>query len=379
MRLPKPVLNAWSGKSKPDQVFCSWGVESRSLLEHPQDSSLPMNLGRTSSSPGRFPLNRASEYVESNFSRRDLEEYLQSRLGGLTPKGALLEIPKYHWQAIFTVNFDNLLEQAYASVPGHVQELKPIYSDRDDISSIPDGSVPLYKLHGCLTLMRTHEGRLALTSDDYSHAIKTRSQLFNRLADSLDQLTILYAGFGRDDEDFREVARRLKEAFIHPEDQRRTYALFPGFEEMDSIRWEREKVTLLNYGADDLFALLGKSLPEEKRFISAGSFIEGEPPRILGKLGSTGAELISLLQKNYDFIDVRINDQDDNTEEFFKGSTPNWGTIAKRIPAKRGIEDEITQSLLVDDSLDHERPYFTLITAEAGSASQLYCEHWPQN
>ena len=49
-------------------------------------------LGGMADSP---TLSRVCEYVETNSSRKDLEEYLQEQLGGLVPQGALLEIPKY--------------------------------------------------------------------------------------------------------------------------------------------------------------------------------------------------------------------------------------------------------------------------------------------
>jgi len=149
----------------------------------------------------RFTLGQVCEYVESNFSRKELEDYLVSRLASLSPQGALLEIPKYQWRAIFIVNFDTLLEKAYEAVANSVQKLHIVLSDKDNISNVPLGYVPIYKLHGCISRCRTDEGRLTLTSDDYAHASRIRSRLFSRLADSLADSTVLYAGFGRDDQD----------------------------------------------------------------------------------------------------------------------------------------------------------------------------------
>lgn len=316
---------------------------------------------------GRLTLGQVCEYVETNHSRKDLEDYLEKRLGELRPQGALLEIPKYQWCAIFTVNFDTLLEQAYQEAKSQVQKLHTLFCDKDNISNIPSGSVPLYKLHGCISRCRMDEARLTLTSDDYAHATRTRSRLFNRLADSLADSTVLYVGFSRDDQDFREVMQKLKEAFTHPEDQRRTYALFPGYREIDARRWEQEKVTLINYDSDQFFQYLADNVSEDERVVPAAGFVRGEAPDILTKLSPTASELIGTLQQNFDFIDSRIHDREANTEEFFRGATPTWGTIAQKVPAKRDIEDNVVQTVLVDDALDRPKPGFFLITAEAGS------------
>jgi tetratricopeptide (TPR) repeat protein len=315
----------------------------------------------------RFTLGHVCEYVESNFSRKDLEDHLTSRLGSLSPQGALLEIPKYQWHAIFTVNFDTLLETAYEATASAVQKLFIAFSDKDNISNVPPGCVPVYKLHGCISRCRTDEGRLTLTTDDYAHATRIRRRLFNRLADSLADSTILYAGFGRDDQDFRTILQNLKEAFIHPEDQRRTYALFPGYQEIDSRRWEREKVTLIDADCDRFFQHLSETIPESERVVTTAGFIKGESPDILGRLHPTANEIIGTLQQNFDFVDSRMSNHEANTDDFFKGATPTWGTIARKIPAERDIEDDIVQRVLVDDALDHPKPYFCLITAEAGS------------
>jgi len=315
----------------------------------------------------RFTLGQVCEYVESNVGREDLEDYLASRLGSLSPQGALLDIPKYQWHTIFTVNFDTLLEKAYEATAGSVQKPYMLFSSKDNVSNVPSGFVPIYKLHGCLSRCRTEEGRLTLTSDDYAHAAQIRNRLFNRLADSLADSTVLYVGFGRNDQDFRTILQNLKQAFTHPEDQRRTYALFPGCQEIDRRRWEREKVTLIDSDCDQFFQQLNETIPESERVITATSIIKGEPPDILAKLSPTANELISTLQQNFDFIDSRISTHEPNVDDFFKGATPTWGVIANKIQAKRDIEDDIVQEVLVDDALDHPKPYFHIITAEAGS------------
>src|SRR4030043_13224 len=315
----------------------------------------------------KFTLGQVCEYIETNFSRKELDDYLVKRLGPLSPQGALLEIPKYKWRAIFTVNFDTLLEKAYIKTASSVQKLYLLFSDKDDITNVPLDYVPFYKLHGCILRCRTQEGMLTLTSEDYAHAARIRRRLFNRLADSLADSTVLYTGFGRDDQDFRTILQGLKEAFIKLEDQRRTWALFPGCQDIDSRRWEREKVTLIDSDCDQFFQDLTKTVPENERVVTTAGFIKGKSPDILERLHPTAAELINTLQQNFDFVDSRINNHEVNTDDFFKGATPTWGLLAKKIPAKRDTEDDIVQRVLVDDALDNSKPCFFLITAEAGS------------
>src|SRR4029077_3600534 len=46
--------------------------------------------------------------------RRRLIEELQSQFRGLKPSGAILNLPLYPWKSLYTTNYDEIIELAYA-------------------------------------------------------------------------------------------------------------------------------------------------------------------------------------------------------------------------------------------------------------------------
>ncbi len=49
--------------------------------------------------------------------RTELEDLLREKLGNLKPSKWHLELPKYKWAAIFTSNFDDLIEESFRMNP----------------------------------------------------------------------------------------------------------------------------------------------------------------------------------------------------------------------------------------------------------------------
>jgi hypothetical protein len=111
-----------------------------------------------------------ADLIDAEAGRRALNEWLVGRFATLEPAGALHQLPSFCWKAIYTVNFDTLVEQAYAVHPDPVQQVHPIYSDRDPLSRVKSGAVPLYKLHGCLSRANSAEGHLVLTRREFAQS-----------------------------------------------------------------------------------------------------------------------------------------------------------------------------------------------------------------
>lgn len=58
-------------------------------------------------------LCEVSTIVERRYSRRDLVYFLRDLIGKLSPAGSIYNLPYYDWRAIFTTNYDTLIEQVY--------------------------------------------------------------------------------------------------------------------------------------------------------------------------------------------------------------------------------------------------------------------------
>lgn len=57
-------------------------------------------------------LSDLATLIEKRVNRRELIDYICDRVEGLTPTGGILSIPLFDWAAIFTTNYDQLVERA---------------------------------------------------------------------------------------------------------------------------------------------------------------------------------------------------------------------------------------------------------------------------
>lgn len=320
-----------------------------------------------SGDPESTDLGYISELIDAIEGRRALNDWLIKRFRGLTPQGALLTILHFRWKSIYTMNFDTLLEEAYRQTPDALQRLHPFYSDKDPLSHLGPDEVPLYKLHGCLSRAYSDDGHLVLTPDDFARVYESRRRFFNRLLEDVSDYTIFYVGFGRNDQDFRQVLLDVERAAGQLTDLRRSYALQPSYRPFQATFWEGKRVTLVDATAADFFRSLESNLAPEERYVpDQQARLEAEIPLLRKKLNVT-REILTDVERNFEILDERIRLKTPNGAEFFSGAQPNWAAIAVGVDAPRDLKDELLAAVLQDPHLDRQGVQFVLLHAEAGS------------
>src|SRR5262249_17893495 len=122
--------------------------------------------------------------LQQRVGRGPLVAALRKRLTGLTPTGGIATIPEYAWSAIYTTNFDQLVERAYRRVG---KDLTVVRSNYDWAKLERGDGPPLFKIHGCITedTVDGHRSGMVLTEHDYDDHAKYREALFARLAADL--------------------------------------------------------------------------------------------------------------------------------------------------------------------------------------------------
>lgn len=147
------------------------------------------------------------------YDKQQLEDFVVSSLDSLKPTKSHHEMAKYDWSAIFTTNYDNLIEIGYQLAP---QRLKPCYPIRktDFSVNLTDRSkVYLFKLMGCISQRGQKDGYPVLTRSDYNSMLKRRTKYLSYLFDLLKNGTVVFVGYsGRDRlvfEIFDELAKNV--------------------------------------------------------------------------------------------------------------------------------------------------------------------------
>lgn len=314
-----------------------------------------------------YPLSEVAALVDAEDGRRRLNDWIMRRLGTLRPSAAIHALPLFRWQAIYTTNFDTLVETAYNEASNAVQRLRPIYSNRDPISTLGTDEVAFYKLHGCISRANSEEGNLVLTQDDFARVEDGRQRLFNRLVDHVADLPVLYIGFARVDPDFARVLATVEKAVGSLSGLSRSYALQPGHLEAEIKRAAVKKVTLLNIGAEDFFSKIDAAITPEERARPDGEEVSGVHSRVTLRRNSITNNVLAGLMNDYEILDDVLDSEECDPETFFKGSVPLWGDIAAGVDAHRDVQDTLLEALLVDIDLDKASPTLVVLHAEAGA------------
>ena len=123
---------------------------------------------------------KVSELVERRKGRLELIAFLQKALGQLEPDSDLRWLMSLTWRAIFTTNYDGLLERCYELNPNPTQNPVSIGVNSEAQDFDPNFQVPIYHLHGSL-LSESAKDAILITQQDYALFRARRMMLFDLL------------------------------------------------------------------------------------------------------------------------------------------------------------------------------------------------------
>ena len=136
--------------------------------------------------------------------RKDVEDFLRKTLY-VQPSTTHKTLCRYSWQAIFTTNYDDLVESAYRSTPESKQRCEVVCgSEFSRRNSDYQETVRLFKLMGCVS-GRDKVSQMALTRSDYNKKMRQRGGLLKILYDYTKDGTIIYIGYSFNDRISRDI------------------------------------------------------------------------------------------------------------------------------------------------------------------------------
>lgn len=117
---------------------------------------------------------------ENRYGRKDLVREIRARLRNLKPTQGVLALPYFNWRAIYSTNFDRLVEDSYALAG---RDMHVVRSNYDFSRETRASQVVLYKIHGCVTQDSSDgsHSRMLLTEADYDAFERYRESLFSSL------------------------------------------------------------------------------------------------------------------------------------------------------------------------------------------------------
>jgi hypothetical protein len=198
--------------------------------------------------------------LEAVDGRPRLVEAVRGQLKRLEPAGGFLVLPEFEWAAIYSTNFDRLIEKSYCRVG---KPLVVIRSNYEYAKLEQEQGTPLFKIHGCITqdIVDGHRARLVLTEDDYADYANYRETLFGRLGVDLAAKDVLVLGQSLRDP---HLQLQMREAARVKRDSGASGRLLALVYEADTDRaalWERRGFAVAFAGVDEFLHAVAASMP----------------------------------------------------------------------------------------------------------------------
>jgi hypothetical protein len=154
-------------------------------------------------------LQEISGIIEDRLGRRQLAAAVRDVFAPLEPARGILALPLYPWKAIYTTNFDRLVEKSYAIARKELNVVRSNFEWSNAANN--DSAAALYKIHGCISqdLGFGDRSRMVLTEIDYDEVEQYRQVLFKSLSLDMMGATTLVVGQSLRDAHLRDLAKEV--------------------------------------------------------------------------------------------------------------------------------------------------------------------------
>jgi tetratricopeptide (TPR) repeat protein len=261
----------------------------------------------------------------SRTSRRELEEVVRKQLFDLKPSSFHTELPLHIWRAVFTTNYDDLIEQGYRAVKDRVQNLDAIFGDRGLVTAGDTENLKLFKLMGCIVSQHPDAG-LVLTQADYNIVVRRHPSVFRLLSDLMQDGTVLYVGYSFQDslliDIIEDLHSQMKDAFPY------SYGLFPelDLQSIQASKLRERRITPLKRTAKELADILRHGVQPKLVPVAEKP---GVTVMIKGQSKVIPHQEMRMYLRAFDFLfEEKLAElQEDNTErirDFFRGVSTDW-------------------------------------------------------
>lgn len=308
----------------------------------------------------------------SNSSLNDVQDFIKDYFSDLVPADFHNIIPTLRWRAIFTTNYDRLIEVCYESKQENTQSLSIILSndDRLDETRIDTDKLPFVKLHGCITRSRDPRLPLILTVDQYNDHLVNRDRLFRHLYELAYENSIVFVGHSLQDANIRVVLNELQKEC--PQGQRH-YLLKPGIDQLEVDFWGEKKITAFDCTFEDFLKQVDNSITSTERDLLLLTNNTSHPiQKWFCDKSLPSNELIEMLANSIELVSEDLSGEAFNPEDFFKGFDFGWAPVEQGLPIHRNLQSQVIEEIVEKPNAERAAPTeFFVIKGEAGSGKTV--------
>ncbi len=319
-------------------------------------------------------LGYISELAMSESSLFEVQNFIAEIIKTFEPAKYHLKIPSFKWKAIFTTNYDLIIEKSYRKDKTAIQELVPIFKNTNKrVIFDKEGILPYYKLHGCITDINDPEAPLILTPDQFIDHKSKRERLFIDLQEISYDYPVLFVGFGMADPDIRSILNNLDKSLVA---RTRSYMVGPNINPQEQKMWDAKKISTIKMPFSEFINEIDNVIDINARKLSI--FRPKVKYPIYDKFSVAIESLIpsetfiTFIENDIEYVHSNLNSPNTDPREFYKGHFDNWDPIIKNLDINRKIKDGILWETVMDDSQhESEKQFFYLLKGNAGSGKSV--------
>ncbi len=303
------------------------------------------------------------DILASDIDREDIDKTIIEILLKIRPSKAHLMLPNFCWQAIFTTNYDRLIELAYDTFfqlqNAHpLQDHNVVLKAQDQSPLINRSIVSLYKLHGCISAI-SHGNPLVLTSGDYRSTQKKRGRMIKSLKSLVHEYAIVFMGFSFTDQYLLDMLEEIEEESPY-HSRRKMYLVNPKLSESEQKFFKTKNIEHIPFTFGKFFEILMEHVNHEDRKKALQSSLP-TVRNITGETVTLPPKLKISLESQLEILTPRGHPKE-NPREFLTGSPASLGDLRNRNDILRDQEHklavEVEKKLNSDDYI---RPMIVIL------------------
>lgn len=308
-------------------------------------------------------LAKAAQIVDLRKGRAELLAFLTKRLKDFKPDESLCWLLSRPWRAIFTTNYDHVIQRAYELNPNPVQTPVTISSVGELVDYDPRFQVPVYHLHGAV--FDVPQQNILITENDYAEFRERRRMLFELLKRDMATHSIVYVGYSHRDPNWKMVLAELRSEFA-PSQIPPSFRICPDTDPLDMEILQAAQLTTIDMGLTDFVreatGMLSSAAIEPRNLLRMR---QGVPPDLVTAFETTPAATMRLL-RSWVYVNQAPFSEPANVHAFLRGERPNWGLIGQSLQFERDVEEMLMEPLLDYATARSDGQPVSLLLAPAG-------------
>ncbi|UEX78761.1 P-loop NTPase [Spiribacter halobius] len=319
------------------------------------------------------PLPYIADLATSTAGLYEVQDFIADRLAGIQPATFHHLLPQFPWRALFTTNYDQLIEDTYRSASHALQQCHPIISNDDPLDKVnrDNHQVPLVKLHGCISRKRDKNLPFILSVDQYNDYDTNRDRLFKFLYEIGFENTFVFVGHSLQDPDIRHIIQRIDKNI--PEGRPRYYLLKPRVTPTERDFWATKRITALDLTFEDFLTCLDQSITGSERTLTLARPATSHPiqRRFVTAVPVRG-DMMSFLTSDVDHICTSLATTDGSPRSFYSGANQGWYPVSQGLDANRTLTRKLLSGVITIADAERSNPVeLHVIRGEAGSGKTV--------